>query len=148
LVLERISRAIPLPDDVIFTREAPVGEAFVIPQGMKICLGQRVMLIKPLARTLDSAYLVEQIYSGGIKNRISELTSGTTNPHLNVADVRSLLIALPSFAEQSAMKIRIKAISEKIQSQQRAMGKLQHQKSGLMHDLLTGKVPVTIQEVT
>jgi type I restriction enzyme S subunit len=52
---ERISRAEPLPGDVVFTREAPVGEAFVIPAGMKICLGQRVMLIKSNPAMLDSA---------------------------------------------------------------------------------------------
>ena len=35
---ERIARLRPEPGDVIFTREAPVGEAFVIPAGMRICL--------------------------------------------------------------------------------------------------------------
>ena len=43
---ERIMRLMPSEDDVIFTREAPIGEAFVIPKGMKICLGQRVMLFR------------------------------------------------------------------------------------------------------
>ena len=44
---ERIARLEPLPGDVIFTREAPVGESFTIPEGMRICLGQRVMLLRP-----------------------------------------------------------------------------------------------------
>ena len=139
---ERISRAEPLPGDVVFTREAPVGEAFVIPIGMRICLGQRVMLIKPNTESLDSDYLVAQIYAGALSNRITELTAGTTNPHLNVADVRALLIALPSPQEQAEMKCRINAMNARLRSEETILLKLQKQKLGLMQDLLTGRVPV------
>jgi type I restriction enzyme S subunit len=141
---ERIARAEPTPGDVILTREAPVGEAFVIPPAMKICLGQRVMLIKPNTALLDSDYLVAQIYSGALSTRIGELTAGTTNPHLNVADVRSLLLALPPFTEQQELTRRINAMNRKIHNQQEISGKLKLQKLGLMQDLLTGKVPVTV----
>jgi type I restriction enzyme S subunit len=141
---ERISRAEPLPGDVVFTREAPVGEAFVIPAGMKICLGQRVMLIKPNPAMLDSDYLVAHIYAGALSTRIAELTAGTTNPHLNVADVRALLLALPSPQEQADMKTRISAMNARLRSQEKTLRKLQQQKLGLMQDLLTGRVPVPI----
>jgi type I restriction enzyme, S subunit len=141
---ERIARAEPTPGDVILTREAPVGEAFVIPPAMKICLGQRVMLIKPNTALLDSDYLVAQIYSGGLSTRITELTAGTTNPHLNVADVRSLLLTLPPFKEQQELTRRINAMNGKIHIQQEVAGKLKLQKLGLMQDLLTGKVAVTV----
>jgi type I restriction enzyme S subunit len=144
--LQRISRAEPMPGDVVFTREAPVGEAFVVPTGMRICLGQRVMLIRPDSGMLDSNYLVAQIYAGTISTRIKELTAGTTNPHLNVADVRDLCIALPSRDEQQKMKLRIIAINVWLRSQDEKLFKLRQQKSGLMHDLLTGKVPVKVEE--
>jgi type I restriction enzyme S subunit len=141
---ERIARAEPTPGDVILTREAPVGEAFVIPPAMKICLGQRVMLLKPNTALLDSDYLVAQIYSGALSTRIAELTAGTTNPHLNVADVRSLLLALPPCEEQQELTRRINAMNAKIHVQQDVAGKLKLQKLGLMQDLLTGKVPVMV----
>jgi len=143
---ERIARLMPITGDVVLTREAPVGEAFTIPHGMRICLGQRVMLIRPKPSVLDCDYLVAQIYSGGLSTRISELTAGTTNPHLNVADVRSLAIAVPSFLEQSFMTIRIKAINAHVRGQRESLEKLRFQKAGLMQDLLTGKVPVKIDE--
>ncbi|WP_081480119.1 restriction endonuclease subunit S [Pseudomonas sp. PAMC 25886] len=142
--IARVSRATPIPGDVILTREAPVGEAFVIPKGMRICLGQRVMLIKPSPMVLNGEYLVEQIYGGKLSTRIYELTAGTTNPHLNVADVRALTIVLPPYAEQLAMSARIKAINLEIQTIRNSLEKTRQQKFGLMHDLLTGKVPVKI----
>ena len=111
---------------------------------MKICLGQRVMLLKPNTALLDSDYLVAQIYSGALSTRIAELTAGTTNPHLNVADVRSLLLALPPCEEQQELTRRINAMNAKIHVQQDVAGKLKLQKLGLMQDLLTGKVPVMV----
>ncbi|WP_394791001.1 restriction endonuclease subunit S [Rhodoferax sp.] len=142
---ERNARSVPTSGDVILTREAPVGEAFVIPNGMRICLGQRVMLIKPNPTLLDANYLVAQIYSGSLSARISDLTAGTTNPHLNVADVRTLSIELPHLPEQKLMTMKIKGINEHIQIEKRTMQKLQYQKLGLMQDLLTGKVPVKVE---
>ncbi|WP_052700092.1 restriction endonuclease subunit S [Methylocucumis oryzae] len=41
-------RCFPEPGDVVFTREAPMGEAAIIPPGTKICLGQRTMLFRPI----------------------------------------------------------------------------------------------------
>jgi len=78
--LERIARLKPQGGDVILTREAPVGEAFVVPEGMRICLGQRVMLLRPRPDRLLGSYLVAQIYSGTVRRRIDALTGGTTKP--------------------------------------------------------------------
>lgn len=39
-------RAVPEPGDVIFTREAPAGEACLVPDGAQVCLGQRTVLMK------------------------------------------------------------------------------------------------------
>lgn len=140
---ERIARLEPNPGDLIFTREAPVGEAFVIPEGMQICLGQRVMLLRPQADKLISKYFLAQIYSGSVKDRIALLTSGTTNPHLNVSEVKRFEIPLPSLNEQALITDGISSLDNSIQYEQSKLEKLLHQKSGLMDDLLTGRVRVT-----
>lgn len=75
-------------------------------------------------------------------SKVAELTAGTTNPHLNVADVRSLLLALPPYQEQQELTRRIKGMNAKIHTQQKIMGKMRLQKLGLMQDLLTGRVSV------
>ena len=76
----RVSRMVPSAGDVVLTREAPVGEVFAIPEEMRICLGQRVVLIRP-GRRLLGQYLVELIYSSQGHRQISRLVAGTTNPH-------------------------------------------------------------------
>jgi type I restriction enzyme, S subunit len=139
---ERVSRAEPMPGDLIFTREAPVGEAFVIPPGLRICLGQRVMLIRPDDAVLDSWYLLAQIYSGFVRSRIEALTAGTTNPHLNVGDLRRFLIPIPSIREQQEIATRISGVDERIRATTAGLGKLRLLKEGLTHALLGGRVRV------
>jgi type I restriction enzyme S subunit len=140
---ERIARLEPQTGDVIFTREAPVGEAFVIPWGMRICLGQRVMLLRPKNGRLVAEYLLAQIYSGAVKDRIATLTSGTTNPHLNVAEVKEFAIPLPPFVEQQEIAKRLSEHEARVHFEMSEQKKLSLLKCGLMDDLLTGRVRVT-----
>lgn len=140
---ERIARLEPQPGDLIFTREAPVGEAFVVPLGMRICLGQRVMLLRPKVGLLIAEYLLAQVYSGAVKDRIATLTSGTTNPHLNVSEVKKFEIPLPPFVEQQGIADRLDELESRLQVEMREHQKLELLKSGLMDDLLTGRVRVT-----
>jgi type I restriction enzyme S subunit len=43
----RIARARPQGGDIIFTREAPMGEVCIIPEDLECCLGQRQVLLRP-----------------------------------------------------------------------------------------------------
>ena len=43
-------RAIPKEKDIILAREAPIGNAAIIPKNLKVCLGQRTVLIRPNKR--------------------------------------------------------------------------------------------------
>src|SRR5262245_12463014 len=40
-------RAEPRHGDLIFAREAPVGNVAIVPPGQNVCLGQRTVLIRP-----------------------------------------------------------------------------------------------------
>ena len=139
----RVSRLEPRPDDLIFTREAPVGEVFVIPEGMRVCLGQRTMLIRCNETFLSPSYLLESLYSEEMRIRFDRMVGGTTNPHLNVADVRSLLIKQPKPQEQILIANILAEIRLSLCAAQEHKLKLQLSKTGLMQDLLTGNVRVT-----
>lgn len=144
----RIARLEPLPGDVIFTREAPVGEAFVIPPKMRICLGQRVMLLRPTVGKLLGGYLIAQIYSGVVRQRIDRLTGGTTNPHLNVDEAKRFEIPLPKVEEQQKIVDCLSSHDLLFESELAQLGKLHSLKAGLMDDLLTGRVRVTFENVS
>lgn len=143
----RVARLEPKPGDVIFTREAPVGEAFVIPAGMKVCLGQRVMLLRPNPRLLYPRYLIAQIYSGAVARRIELLTGGTTNPHLNVEDVKDFAIPVPSVDEQVRLIETLDALDLRLDEEAAVVAKFRLIKLALADDLLTGRVRTVMGEI-
>lgn len=140
---DRVSRLLPEVGDIVFTREAPVGEAFVIPQGMRLCLGQRTMLVRLRGEMLDPDYFVDTVYSKEMRVRFDWMVGGTTNPHLNVADVRRLTIKTPPVEEQQLISKTFRWIRAAMKKTQESKQKLEVTKQGVMHDLLTGKVRVT-----
>ena len=52
-------RGEPQGGDLILAREAPAGNVAVIPEGTKICLGQRTVLIRPKKSVFEPAYLAQ-----------------------------------------------------------------------------------------
>ena len=93
-------RAYPQPGDIIFTREAPMGEAAIIPKQTKICLGQRTMLLRTIPNLLDNKYLFYNILSEVFQQRMHKDAIGTGVKHLRVGDVENLIFPICSKAEQ------------------------------------------------
>ena len=67
-------RGVPEPGDVIFTREAPAGEACLVPESAKLCLGQRTVLMKVRGEEYDGQFLVHMIYAGPPNSHSTRLT--------------------------------------------------------------------------
>ncbi|KTD05856.1 Type-1 restriction enzyme EcoKI specificity protein [Legionella gratiana] len=95
-------RCPPKPGDIIFTREAPMGEVGIVPENSKICMGQRMMLLRPSSH-LASKYLLYSMMEPGFQSRMNSSAVGTGVKHLRVGDVEKLCIPLFSQAEQSAI---------------------------------------------
>ena len=62
-------RGAPEPGDVIFTREAPAGEACVVPSNLSLCLGQRTVLMKVDRSAYEPQFLVHMLYAGRTARR-------------------------------------------------------------------------------
>jgi type I restriction enzyme S subunit len=90
----------PRAGDIFFTREAPMGEAAIVPEGERVCLGQRTMLIRLFEELLSNRYLLYVIQSPSFQVRMSESAIGMTVKHLRVGDVEDLLIPVPPRDEQ------------------------------------------------
>jgi type I restriction enzyme, S subunit len=92
-------RCPPEPGDVLFTREAPMGEAGIIPPGATICLGQRTMLMRP-SPAISAEFLLSALLSPVVKDLIDRVAVGSGVKHLRVGDVERLPVPLPPIAEQ------------------------------------------------
>ncbi|MEG4280458.1 restriction endonuclease subunit S [Microcoleus sp. MON1_C1] len=65
------------------------------------------------------------------------------SPSLNRNDIHPLRISLPKPSEQKLISKRLTHFDNSISNLKSNLNKLQHQKNGLMQDLLTGKIRVT-----
>ena len=139
---ERISRLVPSKGDIIYSREgerlgiaSPVGDELV-------CLGQRVMLLRPKSDT-DSTFLTWSMNSPSFYNRAVLGQIATTSPHINVRDIKKTLVVRPEPPEQLLIGEALAADDSENAMLEGCLEKLRRLKSGLIHDLLTGMVPVT-----
>jgi type I restriction enzyme S subunit len=94
-------RAVPVENDLILAREAPVGNVALIPPGLDVCLGQRTVLIRPDQEKVNPHYLCYLLLSEQMYAKLLSKSTGVTVHHLNVKDIRNLeLPELPALSAQ------------------------------------------------
>ncbi len=104
---KRIKRATPQAGDIVFTREAPMGEVCMIPEGLKCCLGQRQVLLRPsteingqyLFWALQSPYVQQQIaWNEGTGSTVSNVRIPVLKS-LNIPRIRNELMVAKSLSD-------------------------------------------------
>lgn len=144
--IEWTAKGRPQAGDVLFTREAPTGEACLVPEGLDFCLGQRMMYIRPPKQVLLSEFLLYSIYGGLARERISEKSKGSTVGHLRVGEVGELPLLLPPLDEQHALIGFVGAELSRLQSitieAKTTIALLQERRSALISAAVTGKIDV------
>lgn len=139
-------RGLPEVEDVIFTREAPTGEACIVPEGINLCLGQRTVLMKPNKQRLNSEFLVYMIYAGPPRVSIILTSQGSTVGHFNITDIGSLTLLLPPKQEQeqivSSVHQQTSDLVTAISRLEREIELLREYRTRLVADVVTGKLDV------
>jgi type I restriction enzyme S subunit len=87
-IYERWMRSPLLPDDVILTSEAPLGEVAYISERLDWCLGQRLFLLRPKPGCLSGRFLFYLLRSAGVQHELHSRASGTTAQGIKQAELR------------------------------------------------------------
>ena len=94
-------RGAPKYGDVIFTREAPVGEVGRFTSRSKnYFLGQRTFIYRADPNKLDWNFLAYVLQSSQIQGWVNGIAYGATVPHLKVRDMEHLMIPNPPLRTQ------------------------------------------------
>lgn len=118
--LQWTKRMVPKENDIILAREAPVGEVGRVPSNVKVCLGQRTVLIQANTHFVDTMYLLYYLTNQDTKHELQSRSTGSVVEHLNVADIRNFMVRVPaSIAEQSAIASVLSSLDAKIDLLQR-----------------------------
>src|SRR5690554_2905329 len=111
---DRIKRARPTVGDILFSREGTYfGDAAEVPNGTPVCLGQRMVLIRP-KEAINPTFLRIWINSQRFQEYLKRYRDGTVAERINVSAIRKLPVLLPELNYQEYVVQHILAIERKI----------------------------------
>jgi type I restriction enzyme S subunit len=134
-----IRRGAPKDGDIIFTREAPVGEAGILENATGIFLGQRTMMYRSHPERSDNRYLFYSLMSSYCQKQIEDFSNGGTVAHMRVPDCGELIINTPPLPEQRKIAKILSTWDKAISTTEKLIETSKQQKKALMQQLLTGK---------
>jgi type I restriction enzyme S subunit len=91
----------PKRGDIIYSRNATVGEAAFVNTDQDFCLGQDVCLITSTSE--NQRFLVYQLRSPVVFQQLESLMVGSTFKRINVGQIREFAVACPPRLEQDAI---------------------------------------------
>lgn len=111
---QRIKRATPQCGDIIITREAPMGEVGMIPEGITCCMGQRMVLLRANPEICDNYYLLYSLQSRYVQHQISwSEGTGTTVSNLRIPHLEQLKIPYLPLSKQRQVSSILRCLEEK-----------------------------------
>ncbi len=128
---ERIQRLKPEEGDILYSREGAIlGIACQIPEGVELCLGQRMVLIRASEKAL-AKYLTIILNSEKVLSIVRTKIIGNAAPRVNMKEIRSYQIPVPSLLEQKEIVSQVESLftladtlEEKIEAAKKRVDKL------------------------
>jgi type I restriction enzyme, S subunit len=102
-----MTRGLPKPGDVIFTMEAPLGDAAVVPDHRPFSLAQRTLLMRPKKDLVTGEYLARVLTSPNVHEDIYSKATGTTVKGIASKRLRHVLLPVPSLNVQRRIVIHL-----------------------------------------
>lgn len=136
------------PKDVIITIMGTVGRAAIVPIHIDLALSSKHLW----TMTFDQGLVIPELvcwqlnYAPWVKAWFRRETQGGIMDAIQSKTLRKLILPLPAPTEQKMIFERYTAITERLSSEKKELEKRIKAKHGLMHDLLTGKVGVKIDQ--
>lgn len=141
---EWTERGKPEAGDILFTREAPAGEACVYDGEIPLCLGQRMVLFKLDQSRFSPEFVLHSIYSGLADDFVKQLSQGSTVVHFNMADIQNIPLFEPSLDEQELLVEHLSkelAMYDNLTSSAfKAIAFMQERRTALISAAVTGKI--------
>lgn len=143
---QRVERLRPIADDILYSREGErFGIAALVPAGVDLCLGQRMMMFRTRSTT-SAAYIMWALNSDAVLQQVLSGLGGATSPHINIGDIINFLVPEPPLAEQEAIAQHIEREVSSLDNLARTaaagIALLQERRAALISAAVTGKIDV------
>ena len=114
-----------LPDDVIMTSEAPLGQLAYISTRHDWCLGQRLFGIRTRKDRLHGRFLFYALQFDPVVGDLQARATGTTVLGIRQTELRRVQIPVPPLSEQRAIARILGALDDKIELNRRTNATLE-----------------------
>ncbi|MEX2431579.1 MAG: restriction endonuclease subunit S [Dehalococcoidia bacterium] len=135
----------PIPGDIIYSRNATVGQAALVTTSDRFCMGQDVCLLRSL-HAQSPRYGLYLFRSKVMTEQAESLMIGSTFRRINVGQIMEFWTCLPPLHEQNVIAdyldseaAKIDRMAEKVES---AIERLQEYRTALITAAVTGKIDV------
>ena len=113
-------RVTPKKGDLLFSYETRLGEAALMPDGIKACLGRRMGILRPDTKKVLPEYLLYSYIAPEFQNVISSNTiTGATVDRLSLTDFPNFEMRIPKIDQQQHIVAILSALDAKIALNQR-----------------------------
>lgn len=127
------------PDSILISVRAPVGSINL--SQVKSCIGRGLAaIVVEDARTRAYLYFYLQFFA----SKFEKVSQGSTFTAINSGDLYGFLVATPCIAEQEKISSMLSEIDAQIDAYKCKLDTLTRLKSGLMQQLLTGRIRVKV----
>ena len=108
-------RVIPQGGDLLFSYETRLGDAALMPEGLKACLGRRMALLRPDQDVVDPGFLLYYYVSPEFKELIGTHTiHGATVNRIGLSTMGKWPVRIPTLPGQKAIAEVLGALDDKI----------------------------------
>lgn len=121
-------------NDIVFTMEAPLGNALLIPDSRKYILSQRVVAFKT-KDNVENSFLIQLIWSESFQRSINKLATGSTAQGINQKALKSVYVNTPTLKEQQKIADCLSSLDDLITAHTKKLDHLKTHKKGLMQQL-------------
>jgi type I restriction enzyme S subunit len=142
---EIMRRGLPEIDDLLFTMEAPLGNAALVDR-TDIALAQRIIKFRPDTQVVLPRYLLYSVIGQWFQSQLVARATGSTALGLKASKLPELRVALPDLSEQSRivgyLDERWTKIDELVAKAAEVVEMLREYRFALITDAVTGKIDV------
>ncbi|MFC1791051.1 restriction endonuclease subunit S [Gemmatimonadota bacterium] len=130
--------------DVVIVRTGYPGTAAVIPDTLDRSNCFSLVIARPTKSVLDSTFFAQYLNSPACKALIGRTHFGSAQHNFNIGEMRRLPMVVPRLEEQHRVIRVLTSLDNRTAQEISEWDKLRLLKSGLMEDLLTGRVRVKV----
>jgi type I restriction enzyme S subunit len=143
---ERTRRLVPEAGDILYSREGRFGHAALVPPGVKLCLGQRMMMFRTRREHIPD-YFMWVLNAECVFRQVTRDTIGAVASRVNIPTVSNALVPCPPPEVQREIAARIdaelKRIDRALSAVSRSVELLRKFRQATITAAVTGKSAVT-----